>query len=76
LQAVARSGPSCFDACPQPTNTSSTCWISCFYSTLMGPTSGMAPLSGDSGMPLTQLQQAFEAPFASSDPAHAGCPPV
>jgi hypothetical protein len=34
---VVRRNPACFQACPQPTNASSTCWIQCFYGTMLGP---------------------------------------
>ena len=32
-----RGTRSCFAACPQPANTSSRCWVECFYSTMLGP---------------------------------------
>ena len=32
---VVNHGPKCFNACPQPTNQSSACWIHCLFETLV-----------------------------------------
>ena len=56
-------------------NTSSPCWIGCFYRTILGA-EGMLPTGAayPGGMPYDALGQAWEAPFASSDPSRGGCP--
>ena len=67
----------CFDACGAPRNTSSPCWIGCFYRTILGA-EGMLPTGAayPGGMPYDALAQAWEAPFVSEDPAQGGCPAV
>ena len=67
----------CFDACGAPRNTSSPCWIGCFYHTILGA-EGMLPTGAayPGGMPYESLAAAWEAPFASSDPSRGGCPAV
>ena len=67
----------CFDACGAPRNTSSPCWIGCFYRTILGA-EGMLPTGAayPGGMPYESLKAAWEAPFASNDPSRGGCPAV
>ena len=38
--ALEHSGAECFTQCPQPTNSSSMCYIECFYEALLGPDGG------------------------------------
>lgn len=63
----------CGDSGVGPTrNTSSPCWITCFYDTVLGP--GAAEPHGKvTGMPLADLVAAWNVPFASSDPTKGGC---
>jgi len=56
-------------------NASSPCWIACFYNTVLGPAAGQSG-GAVTGMPLQDLVTAWDLPFASSDPAHGGCPPL
>jgi hypothetical protein len=56
-------------------NTSSTCWITCFYDTILGPNSA-DPLTPISGIDLNILEAAWDLPFTSDDPAKGGCPAV
>eukprot|EP00755_Sulcionema_specki_P014778 Sspe_Gene.57631::Locus_31612_Transcript_2_3_Confidence_0.500_Length_1221::g.57631::m.57631 len=72
---VEAYGKPCFSACPQPTNTSSTCWIDCFYTTTLGPDAAK-PGGAIAGIPLKDLITAWDAPFASEDPTKGGCPPL
>ncbi|KAJ8599460.1 hypothetical protein CTAYLR_008052 [Chrysophaeum taylorii] len=69
----------CFDACGYPRNTSSACWIGCFYQTVLGP-EGMLPTPypgfKHSGMSLDDLVDAWTRPFNFDDPAMGGCPPI
>ena len=77
----ARDSVGCFDACGDgastPRNTSSPCWIGCFYRTILGA-EGMLPTGAGraGGMSYESLAAAWEAPFASSDPSQGGCPAV
>lgn len=76
FSAVEKVNPSCFSDCgPGPRNTSSACWINCFYTTALGPDSGK-PGGAVTGMPLDDLVNAWTAPFDSTDPAKGGCPPL
>ena len=72
----ARDSVKCFDACGAR-NTSSPCWIGCFYRTILGA-EGMLPTGAGrpGGMSYEALAAAWEAPFASSDPSRGGCPAV
>jgi hypothetical protein len=54
-------------------NTTSPCWIGCFYDTVLGPDAG-TPGGAVAGMPLQDLVTAWGLPFASEDPAKKGCP--
>lgn len=75
--AVTRDNPDCFNQCPQPNNSSSVCWIGCFYETVLGPGSGTGPLqSFSSGMSLQRVLDAFEKPFTTSNVSEGGCPAV
>ncbi len=71
------SGTDCFSKCSDSgvgpaRNTSSTCWITCFYETVLGPDASK-PGGVVAGMPIEDLQMAWEAPFASEDPTKGGC---
>jgi len=70
----ATQSPACLDACgSQKTNTSSPCWVDCFYRAAAGPDSGK-PFGKAGGMSLAALTAAWEHPFL---PEHqGGCPPV
>jgi hypothetical protein len=77
--AVEKAGyDACFKGCG-PTgsgpkrNTSSTCWIECFETTVLGPDAG-TPGGAIAGMPVADLVKAWNAPFDSTDPQLSGCP--
>jgi hypothetical protein len=38
--AKASATGGCFAACPQPSNTSSPCWIRCYFDSLLGAGAG------------------------------------
>lgn len=64
FSSVEAVGVDCFGGCG-PRNTSSPCWIGCFYQTVLGP-NAMLPtgqLDGyiDEGMPLADLADAWTA---------------
>jgi hypothetical protein len=72
--AVASTAPKCFDGCgDQKTNTSSPCWVDCFYKAALGPDAGK--VGGTvSGMPTAALVKAWEKPFLPEK--EGGCPAV
>lgn len=73
MATAEASSPGCFTECG-PRNTSSTCWIGCFFDTLLGTsarTSNMLPLGGIS---LDAITQAWEKAFAPT--WKGGCPLV
>ena len=56
-------------------NRSQTCWIKCFYNTVLGPDGGI-PGGAIAGMPKLDLLAAWEMPFSSTDVTKGGCPPL
>ena len=80
VEAGDRSAPwgaRCFDTCPaaQRTNTSSECWIECFYSNVLGPNGSSSLLNHSDpnfGIPLPELQAAWDKPFLPVE--QGGCP--
>jgi hypothetical protein len=80
--AVVKAGEAagCLNKCPQPTNTSSVCWVDCFYNTVLGPKGSTQPLvntsHADDGLSTSQLLAMWAAPFDSEDLAKGGCPAV
>jgi hypothetical protein len=84
LDAIAKRGAPCYSACPQPTNTSSVCYVECMLSTITPTTTTtttdlygnamVSPVGG--GMTRAELLEPFEKSFASEDHAKGGCPNV
>ena len=74
--AVEKAGADCLNtkcSASDRTNSSTACWTTCFYETVLGP--GGAKAGGKvAGMPLSDLVAAWTAPFESEDPAEGGCP--
>ena len=68
---VESNNEACFQSCGAR-NTSSTCWITCFYNTLLGPEAGQ-PGGQVAGMPVASLNAAWNLPFGSACPS---LPPV
>ena len=54
-------------------NTTSPCWISCFYDTVLGPDAG-TPGGAVAGMPLEDLVAAWQRGFGGVD--EGGCAPM
>lgn len=72
--AVEQSGKACFTACgASATNTSSPCWVDCFYRTVLGPGAAL-PGGKVTGVPLEALVSVLTAPFESEDATKGGCP--
>jgi hypothetical protein len=82
IEAGDRSAPwgaRCFDGCTaaQRANHSSECWIECFYANILGPNGSSMLLNHSSpnfGIPLPELQAAWDKPFVPED--QGGCPPL
>eukprot|EP00041_Stephanoeca_diplocostata_P011510 m.190642 g.190642 ORF g.190642 m.190642 type:complete len:402 (+) comp18568_c0_seq2:161-1366(+) len=68
---VEMVGADCFGQCDQPHNTSSLCWIRCFFDTVLGPNSGNTT-NATGGMPLADLENAWLKPFQPV--SQGGCP--
>ena len=72
----AASGRRCFEGCGDATrrNTTSVCWLYCFYATVLGPTALLpgGRVEPSAAMPLAQLEAAFTTPFKPV--AEGGCP--
>jgi len=82
IESYDRKHDRCFEACParqrQPSvrNTTDTCWIYCYYSTLLGA-SRLLPSGaheGDTGMPKELITSAFSQPFQPV--TSGGCPAI
>ena len=72
MEVQAAGNPKCLDGCgDQRTNTSSPCWVDCFYKAALGPDSGK-PGGAVEGMPVSELVAAWEKPFLPE--AQGGCP--
>jgi len=68
---VESASPGCFGPCG-PRNTTSSCWIGCFFDALLGPEarhSDSAPLSG---MPVAEIEKAWTDAFLPEE--QGGCP--
>lgn len=75
---VTTTGKRCFEACPQPANQSSPCWVDCFFATVLGPNanSTLKPVGSQSGgMTVDDLSSAWLSGFRSDEPSAGGCPP-
>eukprot|EP00038_Savillea_parva_P031299 m.84723 g.84723 ORF g.84723 m.84723 type:complete len:408 (-) comp9606_c0_seq1:490-1713(-) len=72
-------GGRCFDACSPAdrANTSSTCFIMCFYKNVLGPYGSsklMNDTSPDFGIPVPDLIKAWDKPFLPE--SEGGCPAI
>merc|ERR1711939_460661 len=68
IKSVQARDPGCWSACPQPTNSSSLCWINCLFDTLVGDPTKKKP-----AMTREQIVQPFERSFATNDVSEGGC---
>ena len=72
--AVVSANATCFGACPQPANLSSACCSECAMRTVLGPRGSSQVIGPADGMPNGAILDAWDAAFASDDPARGGCP--
>jgi len=70
VAAVQKRRPECWEVCPQPTNRSSACYLSCLFETMLGnATQGLKPMTK------IELVEPFVTAFRA--PVHeGGCPAV
>ena len=78
VEKVDAAGAGCFSTCTDSgvgarRNTTSPCWISCFYDTVLGPDAG-TPGGAVAGMPLEDLVAAWQRGFGGVD--EGGCAPM
>jgi hypothetical protein len=75
VQNADRHG--CFANCSSAdrSNSSSACYIHCFFNTVLGPQS-QHKIPSPGGMSLAALSQAWRRPFMSSVTSQGGCPAV
>jgi len=73
MAAVEAFQPNCFEACG-PRNTTSNCWISCFFDAILGPAARHSVSEPLTGIPLPALERAWENAFLPE--ALGGCPSV
>ena len=76
--ARAEGSATCFDGCRDSgvgpkRNTSSACWIECFFNVALGPDAGN-PGGQIGGLPLEKMLDAWNAPFLPV--TQGGCPPL
>lgn len=71
FKQVTTKNPSCFNKCSQPSNTTSTCYIECFYDTLLGKNSGGRNPTG--GMTRDEIADMWAFPVRN-DETKGGCP--
>lgn len=70
---VEKRNPSCWNGCPQPTNTTSDCYIGCFFSTLLGPDSDHR--NSTVGMTAAEIVGIWTYPVVN-DETKGGCPDI
>lgn len=73
ITRVELASPSCFKACGQR-NTSSYCWISCFFDALLGPQARHSVSLPLGGLPATAIEKAWTDAFLPEE--RGGCPSV
>jgi len=72
--AIEAHNRTCFEACAQPRNASTPCYIGCAMSTLLGAAAATRAVHADEGqgMPFGVIESVWRAAF--SPPASGGCP--
>merc|ERR1712216_203406 len=62
MSGVERQGPACFQACG-PRNITSSCWISCFFDTVLGPDARHHSSHPSGGIPLSEIDHYWNEAF-------------
>lgn len=70
MSAVEAYDRPCFETCG-PRNVTSSCWISCFFDTILGPDARHSISKPLGGMPLADIEHAWKSAFSSEK--EGGC---
>jgi hypothetical protein len=70
MSAVEAQGKPCFTSCGHR-NVTSTCWISCFFDTVLGPDARHSVSKPLGGMPLADIKHAWTSAFSPEQ--EGGC---
>jgi len=70
---VESASPECFVPCG-PRNTNSSCWISCFFDTLLGPQARHSSSVRLGGLPIGDIEETWTGAFSPEE--DGGCPLV
>lgn len=63
VDALVEHTPACFQGCPQPKNESSSCFIDCFFTSLLGEGAGDNTTGKLGGIPLSKLEEGWTRAF-------------
>jgi len=77
-QVVESKGQGCFSSCPAANgrlDTSSECYVKCYYDTILGTGSHNSTKPSDS-LDLSILSEAWTAGFSSEELSKGGCPSI
>ena len=73
---VEKQGDRCFEHCNlKARNVSNSCWIHCFYDTVLGPDAG-TPGGALGGMPIGDIVAVWDKTFAADDSSPGACPAI
>jgi hypothetical protein len=73
MTRVESSSPSCFKGCGSR-NTTSTCWIGCFFDALLGPEAAHSTTVKLGGLPISEVEKTWADAFLPE--ANGGCAPL
>mmetsp|Transcript_103582 Transcript_103582/g.189616 ORF Transcript_103582/g.189616 Transcript_103582/m.189616 type:complete len:367 (+) Transcript_103582:30-1130(+) len=73
VRRVESASPGCFNSCGSR-NTTSSCWISCFFDTLFGPVARRSTKTPLGGLPIAEIEKAWTDAFLPEE--EGGCPLV
>eukprot|EP01065_Artemidia_motanka_P000736 TRINITY_DN1033_c0_g1_i1.p1 TRINITY_DN1033_c0_g1~~TRINITY_DN1033_c0_g1_i1.p1 ORF type:complete len:343 (+),score=108.21 TRINITY_DN1033_c0_g1_i1:69-1097(+) len=63
IETVEAADRGCFQGCGVPRNTSSPCWINCFFDTVLGPDARNTTAKPIGGMPLDDIVSGWKRSF-------------
>ena len=69
---ITANYPACFQACPQPQNATSDCWIECMLKSINGDPAPAAGIEAPAPLSRAALLGAFTKPFLPT--SQGGCP--
>lgn len=66
-----KASPDCFGSCG-PRDTNSSCWIGCFFDTMLGPQARHSDTVALGGLPVAEIEKTWESAFLPEE--QGGCP--